>query len=494
MRLRPGDDSLRHSLLLWGLVCLYFATNATLQWLVSPTADLDQAEQLLLAQDWALGYAAQPPLYTYLALTLFELTGPDLAALVALKVVLLSLLAGALIWSARALALPLPLQLVTVAGMVFVPQLIWESQRDLTHSVLATTLAAGTLLMLLRTERDPRLGNYLLLGLLAGLGLISKYNYAIFLVCLGAAALLVPEYRRVLGDRRILLACTLLVVVAAPHFHWMLNHLEIATSAAHKLRSGSGNLASGLLRAATAALAFLSPLWLFALLLLGDREKPPARTAGRRLLLMLLGVTGAGVALFVVVTGAQQIKDRWYQPLLFYAPLLVAVLARPRQPRLRIYLGSAVAFAVLVTLALNLRTLLGDRFDKYSRPHLPYPALLSSLAAGTGHPAVIFAESKLLGGNARPWFPESRILVPGYPQSVLPQTGSYLILCETRHCDDDDFNLVLAREYGIDLGALQFREVTAPYYYAPSQILRLRWAVGEFGVASGQATADGQQP
>lgn len=44
---------------------------------VSGTADQDQAEQLLLAQGWQLGYGAQPPLYTDLVKLLFLLGGTD---------------------------------------------------------------------------------------------------------------------------------------------------------------------------------------------------------------------------------------------------------------------------------------------------------------------------------------------------------------------------------------------------------------------------------
>jgi hypothetical protein len=53
----------------------FLLVNATSQWLVSGTADQDQAEQLLLSQGWALGYGAQPPLYTYLVKLLFQVTG-----------------------------------------------------------------------------------------------------------------------------------------------------------------------------------------------------------------------------------------------------------------------------------------------------------------------------------------------------------------------------------------------------------------------------------
>jgi Sec-independent protein secretion pathway component TatC len=53
-----------HLLSLWGIVFVYFLFNALTQFCVSKTAELDQAEQLILSQTFQLGYGAQPPLYT----------------------------------------------------------------------------------------------------------------------------------------------------------------------------------------------------------------------------------------------------------------------------------------------------------------------------------------------------------------------------------------------------------------------------------------------
>src|SRR5258707_9332510 len=71
------------------------------------------------------------------------------------------------------------------AALVSVPQIGWKAQFDLTHSVLALTMAALTFYVFLRVLRDARPRDYLALGLCFALGFLSKYNYAVF-----AAALL----------------------------------------------------------------------------------------------------------------------------------------------------------------------------------------------------------------------------------------------------------------------------------------------------------------
>jgi len=75
----------------WVLLLLaYLSLVAGLQAAVSPTLELDQAEQLILAQKLAWGYTNQPPLYTWLVWGLTALTGSVVFSLWALKVALLT--------------------------------------------------------------------------------------------------------------------------------------------------------------------------------------------------------------------------------------------------------------------------------------------------------------------------------------------------------------------------------------------------------------------
>jgi 4-amino-4-deoxy-L-arabinose transferase-like glycosyltransferase len=471
----------RTLLLLWGGVLLYFALNALTQLAVSGTADLDQAEQLLLSQSLQAGYGAQPPLYTYLVKALFAVTGAGLAPLLGLKAVMLSVFAATFIALGRQFGFTLHQHLLTLASLVFLPQLIWESQRDLTHSVLATTLAALTLLQVVRTRYRPALGNFLLLGALAGLGLISKYNYVLFLAALTLATLAVPQYRAQLSVGRVLAVALIALCIAAPHLNWVAANLELATSGAQKMQAGSGNPLSGLGRAAFAALAFLSPLWLFSALLLSPAARAAAATrlksADGRYLLGLLLATLLTVAAFVIVTGAQHLKDRWYQPLLFHVPLLIALLACPTPTRgNRAYLGLGLGFALLVAAALPARTLFAERLGIANRPNLPYAALLGTLATTTPAPTLILAENHLLGGNARPLFPAARIHTPRHVPAADRVSGPALVLCETPHCDNAAFRLWLTENYGIDVRTLAFTRIEQPYRHAPSKRLGVDWA------------------
>ena len=70
-------------------LALYFGLHLISRVLVSPSLELDEAEQLLYLQALSLGYGFQPPLYTWLQALVFAFTGPGVFGLALLKAVLL---------------------------------------------------------------------------------------------------------------------------------------------------------------------------------------------------------------------------------------------------------------------------------------------------------------------------------------------------------------------------------------------------------------------
>src|SRR5690606_3921831 len=102
------------------------------------------AEQALVSQRLRLGYGTQPPLYSWLQWILFQVFGLNLFALSALKNLLLFSTYASLFFLARPLIGNGPAMAASASLLLF-PQIAWESQRDLTHSVLLTALACATL-------------------------------------------------------------------------------------------------------------------------------------------------------------------------------------------------------------------------------------------------------------------------------------------------------------------------------------------------------------
>ena len=172
---------------LLGLLVLTLAHVAARLW-VSPALKWDEGEQMLWSQQLAWGYGAQPPLYTWLQWGFNATLGPSVLALSLLKHTLLALTYLLMALAARQL-MPPRAAVWASASMLLIPALGWTSVRDQTHSVLVTCAVAGSWWALLRLWRRPAPAGYALLGFFVALGVLAKYNYALFAGALLLAAL-----------------------------------------------------------------------------------------------------------------------------------------------------------------------------------------------------------------------------------------------------------------------------------------------------------------
>jgi len=482
---------------LWLLASGWFLLNALSPLLFSRTAETDQAAELVRSQLWQWGYGSQPPLYTWLAKLLLQLSGPALWPLLLLKAAILSGLAGGLILIGRQLQFSRAQQWISVVGFTLIPQFAWESQRDLTHSVLATLLACLTLLQLLRLEVRPSPSNYALAGALSAGGMLSKYTFAVFLLGTLLAGLSLPDFRRRLLRPGILIALAVFAILLAPHLLWVLGQPELALSGTEKLRAGAAfplSLLQGLGSAGLNALAFLTPLWIVGLVLVARRPRPAANP--RQLLLIRLPIAMAIVlSLVILVSGATRIKDRWFQNLLFYAPALLAVLSGPSPPprRLRSYLQAGAVAAVAVSVALPGRIPLAGALGRTSNFNAPLMELLGEIRRQQGPPLLVIASDSFVGGNARRIFAE----VPVIPAQALARfqalpgaaEGTVLLLAGEDDRDGRGLEGLLA---GLAAAGLRtplpqrFTPVSAPARWAASErftLFVLALPASELGLA-----------
>jgi 4-amino-4-deoxy-L-arabinose transferase-like glycosyltransferase len=427
----------------------YFGAQVAMRVAVSDALELDEAEQSLWTQGFEFGYGPQPPLYTWLQMAVFQLLGPSVLGLAMLKNTLLAITYGSL-WMAARRLMPAPLAVTAALSPLLLLQIGWESQRDLTHSVLATTLASLTFLLVLRLLERPReLARWSMLGLVLGLGALSKYSFAGFAAILMAAVLALPETRALLRSRRTWLGAALLGSVALavflPHGLWLLDHA--AAASAHALQKLSGSpmargmqVARGLGSFAFAVLAFLSPLWLLLLGLFGaawwrrpraapDAQAPSsaaraasddpdtlrsalARRLARNYALALL----VFFAMLVIVGGASHFRNRWLQPFLIVAPVLAFAMAPwlARHPRRRV-LHACCAVAALCWLAwAGGRVVANGLRATPDELNEPVAALAQALRASGAMPQGAFtlvSNDKTLAGSLRLAFPQARTLV-----------------------------------------------------------------------------------
>ena len=455
------------------LAAAYFLFNAVTQYLVSPTADLDQAEQLILSQTWQLGYGAQPPLYTYIAKLLFYITQPSLISLYLIKVIILTCFALSLLKIIQILN-GSKIQIVIVFfSIALIPQFIWESQRDLTHSVLASLMAALTLVIITLLKDKKNWLLYALLGITTAGGLLSKYNYIVFLAALFFTVLVSNDYKHIIFNKYILLSIIINLLILSPHIYWVINHLDILSESTEKLKAGSQSPLQGITKMLIAGLAFLSPLVLVMWLIIKPRlKKLQEFNSAQQFFIVLTILTLITMLIFIFTTHTTQIKDRWFQPILFFF-ILVPALFYNKFTFIKYYISSAVVLALLVSIILPGRTLFASYTNHTSRPNMPYPTLLLEIQKNMPHVTTILTETQLIAGNSRPIFHLADIFLPKFQLALKPMSGEALIICESENCNNAPFQGWLKQQFNIDSTTLTYRKFSQPYYYYNKSTLDL---------------------
>ncbi len=365
---------------------------------------------------------------------------------------------------------------LAAASLLLLPQISWESQRALTHSVLATTLAALSVLVFWTRLIGSRRGGFLAFGLLTGLGLLAKANFVVVPAALLVTAASSAEWRARLRPAGLALGAVVAAAVVALPVSWMLAHPELALGSAHKFQragaeaSWAGAALEGAGSLAHAAGGFLVVLAVVAGLVRW-RCAGGARMARAPLDRFLLRLVLVGIGLVVVAvlaSGATNVKDRWLQPVLFLAAPVTTVwlLGRTGEAGAR-WLGRTLALvAVLVVLALPVHLLTGTP-GRPARGDAPIAGLL----AGLPHEGRMLVDTQWLAGNLMLLHPDWRIEDADLaaPPTDVPATLVW--------ADDPGRGAVLADAiaaragYPLTLGAVT--RVAAPYPWQAGEVFAI---------------------
>ncbi len=401
------------------ILCVYFGLHVAIRTLISGTADLDESEQLVLTQKFACGYGWQPPLYTWLQIFFFKTFGVSIFSLALLKNLLLLSIYLFTYFNVRFVTRSSLCGILGATSLLFIPQVAWESQRDLTHSVLASAIVTATLFVFLRLRKNAW-GGYVALGTCMGLGLLSKYNYAAFFSGLALAAVTLSEFRPRILNKKILLSLAICFVILLPHLHWaFFNRAALASTAYQFHRHSAGELFSdatlGVGRLLAAVLFHVGPfaaiflgLFFRRIVSAGSFDKNIfAQLFARQYLFIVAGLLGA-----ILVLRATGFKDRWFEPIFISLPLLVFSLAgdwiQPRQKNFLLLFGGVVALAVLTIIPG--RILFAEKLSRVPLPNAPFQKMGNELAKQIPRDALLIAENKWIGGNLRLLFPERNVV------------------------------------------------------------------------------------
>jgi 4-amino-4-deoxy-L-arabinose transferase-like glycosyltransferase len=413
------------------------------------------ADQLVLSQAFQFGYDIRnPPLFTWLVIAAAQALGPGLPAVLAVKSLTMLALYGFLYLAARrALHDPALAVLAALAPFAMYEVGLWLAIKYSNTAALAA-LCSASVYVLLRLGESGRTFWYASFGIVAGLGLLAKYDYAIILVALILASLCDAGFRANLRDRRILLSLAIALAIIAPHAHWMVTEAP-GYGAATTSRFGMGSglpwderLARGSLAGIKAILNMLLPLALgvpflawYAWRRRGRAEGAGAWPGRRYFRLFGIYLLICVVAVFALVAASGVVKVRGHY-LFIFLPFPIWLFAWLQGVgAMRVALNRiALAFVLLalaspaIMAAKYFSHPLGDREAPYN---LPYEALAERLHEAGFTRGTLYAHDYpyTLSGNLRGYLPGVRILGSNAPDFIPPknETSGACLLLWARH-------------------------------------------------------------
>ncbi|MEP6956057.1 MAG: glycosyltransferase family 39 protein [Chthoniobacterales bacterium] len=391
------------------------------------SSNLEPDESLFVGHlDWSLGYGrSQPPLYQWLVI-LFVRGLHFWPAIAILKYLCLTATGLFVYDTTRRASGSRAAGALAVLSLAFVHQIIWLSQLTLSHSVLALAAAAATLHALVCLLEGGSARRFLWLAVALAVGLLSKYNFAVYLLSLGAAAVTIREFRVALGRPWLALTIGLVLAAVAPHGWWAWHHPGETMARMETLRvqtvvfgkriplggfEGFFSLLWGVLSSIVPMIAIRA----LAAWRLPAVPSPPVSSkaeAMRKLCLRAMLIALALSALALLPAGVKNVPERYLTVLLIPFPIWFA-LAFPidRQPLAALlYARFAAATAILCALALTAQTLFGT--TAYA---LPTTAVARDLREFAQPPFAIAGTGSELPANLVTRLPGTSVFDPAQP-------------------------------------------------------------------------------
>jgi 4-amino-4-deoxy-L-arabinose transferase-like glycosyltransferase len=300
----------------------YIILQFALRGYLLPCASGDDMVQLDLSSSLEWGYGTRnPPLYTWLVIGAQQVLGATGQSVTLVKFAAMFVMYLFLYLSARRVLGEGPLALLAALAPLAIKLVAWDSVTNYSHTVLATAMYAATFYALLRIDADGRPVSYAIFGVFLGLGLLSKYTFALFALALLAAALADRELRGRLLSPKAMISAVIALAIVAPYGLWMFASADSATALTRNVFAISagqdrlGTALRGLDKFASGYLNFLFPLALLLPLGFARAFRPLSGATPRDRWMRILGLSfiimTAVFLLIILGTGATQFRKHY---------------------------------------------------------------------------------------------------------------------------------------------------------------------------------------
>ena len=483
----PATDQQNSQLSLKFLLALtcYFGLHILLRVTISDSMDYDEAEQAMLAQWLLAGYTEQPPLYTWVQHYLFQIFGENIFSISLWKNSLLYLTYIFVFLSSKIILQNSRAAILATCSLLLIPQIGWESQRDMTHTTLVVCAAAATLYQTLRLMEKQSVINYLLFGLFLTIGFMAKANFALFLIILSLSLITCKEGRRVLFNWKILLALLMIGALAGNYFYWMYNNQDIVFSATGKFKRALDNYyLKGSISLVVNSFLFLTPLWFAYLCFFPsgyDAKWWEERSFHQRLMARYIFFFFIVLLLVVLLFKVTYVKDRWLQPLLFVVPILFfsrVPAEKLTRGRFKGFLILTGIVAIAVYSAFTIRVVGASYIDRFSRMSYPFSQMAEDIRSTGFESGLIISNKRFLMGNMRFQFPESTAIIPDYRFEELPSARNHdkvlvLWMADKSKAMPKELATFLSSTYGVKVDKQQIKYFEHLYKFGRDETVKL---------------------
>ena len=418
-----NSNSLIKKPLFWLLI--YLIVHFLIRMLFSQTLQVDDSEQIDHAQNLLLGYPIpQPPLYSWLSWSMFQILGTGLLALTLLKYTIISLTFWFTWLVSGQLFQHIQTRYIATFSYLLIPSFAWHMHQGFTHTILLGFGIILSLHALLSIKNNPSAKNYIYLGLSLGIGLMAKYSFLLFMVPLLISAVTVAPFRKIIINQKILLSIGVFILVIGPHAYWLTQHFqEIFLSIDQKLNVTSDNLLFDRIKSVGqftgAAIAFVVPFLLIFIInswrKIFNIDKQASKDDSTLLLNRFYLIILVSVILLSIFVSMPHFKVRWFHPLMMIFPLWI--LARIERKTLlsksimRWFASITAIFTVLILSVRIAQMTIGPELGNYGRLNRPIIETFVKLPTSLIQDSIIKTEDGFIGSHLLSYYQKHNIII-----------------------------------------------------------------------------------
>ena len=360
----------------------YFLVWSILPAFLASSVPLDVSEGINWGQEWQWGYYKHPPLSSWILYSFYKVFGHIGPYLLSQICVLLTLFIiyklGKQLWSTH----------IALLGSLLTLAVVYYSYPSLefNHNVAQFPIWAGLYLTFYQAISRDRIIDWLLLGIVGGLGMLTKYS-VIFLLLPMAFYLILPKQWPLLKQPQPWIALFTMLAIFMPHLYWLMMNdwlpLNYASGRSHDIGESANNIKRHFSWLSFIGAQLVAHIPLILILLFNRKRLMGIKPYKKALsveasLLWYMWLAPIGLLIMLSLIFGVGLRDMWGMPMWSLSGLLAASFIVPsaRDVTTQKIKKALIIWLVLVTALSIIYVGLGDKIrNKASRMQWPEQTL-----------------------------------------------------------------------------------------------------------------------